>query len=162
MSVQESLAVWPHIMCQQTGQSAVHACLSIVIIDMSSYIYAFWEIFENGAWEYAGEYIKDEEYAFALVPKNSAPDSWGKYNFSIYYETSGEKGFPADLSEVLKAFIANYWKEANRPSWMTVAEMKDFYNKDTCGRFAHFDFQSMERKYHKPDEAVRVVFWADQ
>ena len=66
------------------------------------------------------------------------------------------------MSEVLKAFIARYWKEANRPSWMTVAEMKDCYNKKDSEQFAHFDFQSMEKKYHKPDTEIRAVFWEDQ
>lgn len=129
---------------------------------MGSSVYAFLEVYRNEGWIYPGAFVHDEAYDFALVPVNIAPASWGKFNFGVYYEASKERGFPDDMSAALKRFVDVYWEEANRPSWMTVAEMRGFYEGDGNGRFAHLDFEAMASRFDLPENHIRVVFWADQ
>ncbi len=129
---------------------------------MGTAVHAFVEILSDNRWIYVGDYAHDDEYNFALVPKNIAPESWGKFNFAVYYEASGEKGFPDDLSAALKSFINRYWERSNRPSWMTVAEMRAFYEADQDGRYAHLDFEGIASQFNLPEDQIRVVFWVDQ
>ncbi|MCO5197866.1 MAG: hypothetical protein M9941_09010 [Anaerolineae bacterium] len=129
---------------------------------MSTYVYMFWEVREAGAWTYVGKFIHDIEYDGALVPQNSAPDSWGKYNFSVYYAVSGERGFPDDLSETLQNFVNTYWVDANRPSWMTIEEMRAFYEQEGSEQYAHIDFETIQQENGHQSSDIRLVFWADQ
>jgi hypothetical protein len=129
---------------------------------MGTRVYAFLEVFVKNRWLYTGDFIHDEEYDFALVPKNIAPESWGAFNFAVYYEASKEKGFPSDMSAALLNFVDTYWEWANRPSWMTVAEMRAFYEADKDGRFAHIDFETISSRFKLPEAHIKVVLWADQ
>jgi hypothetical protein len=129
---------------------------------MSTYVYVLLEVYQNNHWIHVGDFVHDEEYDFALVPINIAPDSWGKFNFAVYYEASKEKDLPPDLSTPLKIFINTHWPTPNRPSWMTVAEMRAFYDRDYNGRFAHFDFEKLANQFDLPEAHIRIIFWADQ
>ncbi len=129
---------------------------------MGSVMYAYLEIFRDKSWVLADELEVSCEFDNTLVPKNIAPSSWGKFNFTVYYETSGEKGFPDDISLALQDFVQVHWQWANRPSWMTIKEIRDFYDNDAEGRFSHLDFEALASKYNAPETHLRVVFWADQ
>jgi len=129
---------------------------------MGTIVYAYLEICDGDKWRFAGNLVKEEAYGGELVPENIAPESWGKYNFAVYYEASLEKGLPADLSLTLKQFTNQYWPDQNRPSWMTVAEMREFYNPEENKQFAHLNFEGFAQQFDLPENQIRVVFWADQ
>lgn len=129
---------------------------------MSTTVYAFLEIFDDDGWRFAGNFVEDEAYDFELVPENIAPASWGKFNFAVYYNASGEKGLPPDASPSLRQFIGRCWPSQNRPSWMTIAEMRAFYESDQDHRYAHFDFERLASAFDLPEAHIRVVFWAEQ
>jgi hypothetical protein len=122
----------------------------------------FWEVRDEGEWQFAGEFVRGDEYDGVLVPQNAAPESWGKTNFSIYYAVSGERGFPDNLSATLRLFVDRFWRDANRPSWMTVEEMRAFYEKAGSEQYAHVDFESILQKQQQQPDDIRLVFWADQ
>ena len=129
---------------------------------MGTNVYAFLEIKQSNQWVFAGQFVADDEYGGELVPQNIAPASWGKYNFAVYYEASGEKGFPPDLSTAVRQFVATHWPEANRPSWMTVADMRQFYESPDSSQYAHLDFETLAQPHDLPETDIRIVFWADQ
>lgn len=129
---------------------------------MSTTVYMFWEVRRHGEWQFAGECVHSDEYDHVLVPQNIAPESWGKYNFSIYYAVSGERGFPNNLSDALRLFVDQFWQDANRPSWMTVEEIRAFYEEAGSEQYAHVDFESILQQHHLQPDDMRLVFWADQ
>jgi hypothetical protein len=125
-------------------------------------MYAVIEVKRSNGWVLGDDLVADLDYGGERVPQNIAPESWGKYNYRIYFEGSGERDFPADLSPPLRAFIDQYWSDANRPSWMTLKEMKQVEAADHHREFAHFDVQQFSRFCDRSDDAIRVIFWADQ
>lgn len=128
---------------------------------MGTRMIAIVEVKKCGGWILGHSLQTDCDYD-ELVPRNIAPESWGKFNFAVYYEKSGEKDFPKDMSLELKKFIENHWPEANRPSWMSFREIKDFDEEDSAGRYAHLDIELFAEFADKCDEEIRVIFWADQ
>ena len=123
-------------------------------------MYAVVEIFDGEAWQLAHPLEASCDYNGDLVPKNIAPESWGKYNFKIYYEASAERDFPEDMSLDLKAFVLNHFEWPNRPSWMTLAEITQFFESDIESRCAHLDFESLQKQFDVPADQLRIVFWA--
>ena len=128
---------------------------------LSVYVFGYWEIFKEGQWHLAGNWVQDDAFGVAPVPQNVVPDSWGKFNFNKYYEVSGERGLPDDLSSELRAFMAAFFPELNRPSWMTAAEIVVFAEWDENGRFAHLHLEPFIEQYQLPSEQMRLVFWAE-
>ena len=128
---------------------------------MSVYVYAFLERQLADGWELASPVGIDCDYGAAIVPLNIAPPSWGSFNFRHYYEISGERGLPTDMSEVLQAYIATHWQQLNRPSWMSLAEVQRHYDQDTNGRYAHLDAATLMASGGAAADQLRVVFWAD-
>ena len=129
---------------------------------MSTQMIAVVEIKECSSWILGHALQLDCDYGDELIPQNIAPESWGKFNFAVYYEKSGEKDFPEDMSLDLKRFVDTHWPEANRPSWMSLREIKDFLKDDTAGRYAHLDIEVFAEFADFCDEEIRVIFWADQ
>ena len=129
---------------------------------MATRMIAIVEAKECDRWLLAHNLQTDCNYGEEMVPRNIAPESWGKFNFAVYYEKSGEKDFPEDISLELKKFIENQWPEANRPSWMSLREIKQFYEEDSACRYAHLDIEQFLEFADFSDEEIRVIFWADQ
>ena len=70
---------------------------------MSTYVCAFIEYQLDGSWQlFEARALEGRE-----PPYNFAPEPWGEYNFNVYYQHSGEKDLPDDLSEGLKGIIVN-------------------------------------------------------
>lgn len=128
---------------------------------MSTSMYAFVEVLEDGAWRVADR-SGAEESGSDPIPRNIAPSSWGKFNFAVYYQASGEKGLPEDMSGELAKYVRTHWEWVNRPSWMTMKEMRTFFEKDKPGRYAHLAFEELAGELDASEAEVRVVFWADQ
>lgn len=126
---------------------------------MSTEVYAFIEVLKTSGWVL----FQDFEKPHHQPPYNLAPFSWGDYNFTKYYEASGEKGFPKDLSCELKQIIQGQQHEwgvdaINRPSWMTITEVLSFYQSDNKNQYAHFDIDFLMEINQQ--ELIRVVFWS--
>lgn len=129
---------------------------------MGTRMIAIAELKKCGSWVLAHELSADPDYNDELAPQNIAPESWGKFNFAVYYERSGEKDFPEDMSLELQQFIDRHWQDANRPSWISLNDLKAFHTEDAEGRYAHFDLELFSALSNHCDEKIRVVFWADQ
>ena len=93
------------------------------------------------------------------MPKNVAPDWWGKSAYADIFELSGENGFPDDLSSDLECFIHEHWKDANRPSWLFLSELNSLLEEDN-NHCPEIDLGVFPKKVN-PNE-VRLIFWADQ
>ncbi|WP_154224190.1 hypothetical protein [Marinicella rhabdoformis] len=129
---------------------------------MSVSVCAFIEYQHKGCWQL----YKAIELADREPPYNFAPDSWGEYNFNIYYQQSGEKGLPKDLSIGLQQTIETqldlYNDDAlNRPSWMSLDELINFYQSDVDYQYAHFDLEYLQQLKDKLNADIRVVCWAE-
>jgi len=128
---------------------------------MSICVYAYLERRGSGGWLLADRLAADDGFEGHLVPLNIAPRSWGSFNFAVYYEASGERDLPADISDALRAFIDHHGIEPNRPSWWTVAEAHRFQLADHEQRFAHFDTNGLLARSNEGGLDLRIVFWAD-
>jgi len=129
---------------------------------MSIYVCAFIEYQIDDCWQL----FEAIELADKEPPYNFAPPSWGEYNFNIYYQQSSEKDLPDDLSDGLKKIIEaqlnKHNDEAlNRPSWMSLAELLEFFGSDVAYRYAHFDVDYLQQLYKIFNADIRVVFWAE-
>lgn len=129
---------------------------------MSTYVCAFIEYQIDDCWQL----YEAIELADRAPPYNFAPPSWGEYNFKIYYQQSGEKDLPDDLSVGLTEIIAKqlnkYDDEAlNRPSWMSLEELLEFFESDMDCQYAHFDLDYLQQLYDILNADIRVVFWAE-
>ena len=129
---------------------------------MGTRMIAVVEIKECRSWILGHALQTDCDYGDELVPRNIAPESWGKFKFAVYYEKSGEKDFPEDMSLDLKRFVDKHWPEANRSSWMSLREIKGFYEEDSAGRYAHLDIEQFWEFADFSNEEIRVISWADQ
>ncbi|GAA4821684.1 hypothetical protein GCM10011365_19170 [Marinicella pacifica] len=123
---------------------------------------AFIEFHREGRWQL----YKTTELADKAPPQNFAPQPWGEYNFSIYYQQSGEKGLPKDLSTGLKKIIETHLNQfnddaLNRPSWMSFDDLLEFFNSDADCRYAHFDLDYLQQLQESLNADIRVVFWAE-
>ncbi len=129
---------------------------------MSVLVCAFIEYFSDHRWQlFQPEHLTQKSPAY-----NFAPESWGKYNFNIYYQQSGEKGLPDDLSiglkQVIKTLLNQYNDDAlNRPSWMSLDELLAFFASDVEGQFAHFDLDYLNQLQETLNADIRVLFWAE-
>lgn len=129
---------------------------------MSVSVCAFIEFHHKGRWQL----FKDNDLADSEPSHNFAPPSWGAFNFSIYYQQSGEKGLPKDLSTGLKKIIKTHLNQfnddaLNRPSWMSFDELLEFFNSDADCRYAHFDLDYLQQLQATLNANIRVVFWAE-
>ncbi len=129
---------------------------------MSTYVCAFIEYHLDGCWHLFDVAV----WADREPPYNFAPSSWGEFNFSIYYQQSAEKGLPDDLSvglgEIIEAQLSKFNDEVlNRPSWMSLQELLQFFNDDESFRYAHFDLGYLEQLRAVLKSEIRVVFWAE-
>jgi hypothetical protein len=129
---------------------------------MSVTVYAFVEYKSNIDWLL----FTDMNKKYHEPGYNLAPTSWGNYNFTRYYEQSREKGLPDDLSSGIQKIIEQQqadWGDdvINRPSWISLQEILDFYLQDTENRYAHFDFEFLQQLKEKLNQDIRVVFWAN-
>lgn len=105
--------------------------------------------------------FKANELADNEPPYNFAPQSWGKFNFNIYYQYSGEKGLPDDLSVGLKQLIETQLNEfgddaLNRPSWMSLEELLEFFKSDENYRYAHFDLVYLQQLHITLNTDIRI------
>ena len=129
---------------------------------MSTYVCAFIEYQIDGCWQlYDAAELAERE-----PPYNFAPQPWGEYNFNIYYQQSGEKDLPEDLSAGLKQIIEAQLKRfeddaLNRPSWMSLAELLQFFASDVDYQYAHLDLAYLQQLQESLNTDVRVVFWAE-
>lgn len=129
---------------------------------MSTYVCAYIEYQLDGSWQlFESRALEGRE-----PPYNFAPPSWGEYNFSVYYQQSGEKDLPEDLSEGLTKIIARQLNKfddeaLNRPSWMSLEELLEFFDSDVECRYAHFDLDYLQKLYEILKADIRVVFWAE-
>lgn len=129
---------------------------------MSIYVCAFIEYQIDDCWQL----VEDIELAEREPPYNFAPPSWGEYNFSVYYQHSGEKDLPDDLSVGLTKIIAKQLNKfddeaLNRPSWMSLEELLEFFDSDVDCRYAHFDVDYLQNLSEMLQSDIRVVFWAE-
>ena len=129
---------------------------------MSITVCAFIECQQQDHWQL----FKVNELADNEPPYNFAPQSWGKFNFNIYYQHSGEKGLPDDLSVGLKQLIETQLNQLgddvlNRPSWMSLDELLEFFKVDVDCRYAHFDLDYLQQLQELLNADIRVVFWAE-
>lgn len=129
---------------------------------MSTAVYAVLERRSDNGWELAHPPESDPQYPGERVPRNVAPGSWGKFNFTHYYELSGERDLPDPISKGLRSFLAAHWPVPNRPSWMTLTEIRQHEEEDAEGRYAHLNWRELGVCGQAPDDRLRVVFWADQ
>jgi len=123
---------------------------------------AFIESHQKDRWQL----FKANDLADNEPPHNFAPQSWGQYNFKIYYQQSGEKGLPDDLSVGLKQLIETQLNQfgddaLNRPSWMSLEELFEFFTSDENCRYAHFDLDYLQQLHESLNADVRVVFWSE-
>jgi hypothetical protein len=129
---------------------------------MAVTVCAFIEYQQQNHWQL----LKASEWADKAPPHNFAPQSWGQFNFNIYYQHSGEKGLPKDLSAGLQYIIETQLNKynddgLNRPSWMSLEELIDFFETDVDGQFAHFDLDYLQQVHESLNADIRVVFWAE-
>lgn len=125
---------------------------------MSVSVFAFVECCQDKQWQ-----LYEAVGSRHQQPRsNMAPESWGQFNFRVYYEQSQERGLPQDLSPGLRTIIDQFFGgQINRPSWMTLAEIIDFYHQDKSGRYAHLDWVILNSIQAHQQQDIRVVFWAD-
>ena len=129
---------------------------------MSIYVCAFIEYQIDNCWQL----VEAIELADKEPPYNFAPPSWGEYNFSVYYQQSGEKDLPEDLSVGLQQIIETQLNKynddgLNRPSWMSLDELFEFFDSDMDCRYAHFDLDYLQQLREILNADIRVVFWAE-
>lgn len=125
---------------------------------MSVSVFAFVECGQDNRWQlYEAAGSRHQE-----PRSNIAPESWGQFNFRVYYDQSLEKGLPDNLSKGVRAIISQYFDgQINRPSWMSLAEIIGFHQQDKLGRYAHFDCEALINIQEQQQQDIRVVFWAD-
>jgi hypothetical protein len=129
---------------------------------MSIRFCAFIEYHLDGCWHL----FDATELAHREPRFNFAPQPWGEYNFSVYYQQSGEKNLPTDLSDGLKQIITTQLAEyhgdgLNRPSWMSLEELLEFFASDVDCRYAHFDLDYLKVLKESMGGDIRLVFWAE-
>jgi hypothetical protein len=124
-------------------------------------MFAFVEVYRQGAWVLGDPKVVDPDASSAkLMPTNIAPP-WGWEQINFYYELSGERGLPDDLSEGLRMYLAEAWGEsAYGISWLTLHEIKWHLANETSQAFFHFNPDWFEG-YPFADDDIRVVFWHD-
>jgi hypothetical protein len=129
---------------------------------MSTYVCAFIEYQLDGSWQlFESRALEDRK-----PPYNFAPEPWGEYNFSVYYQQSGEKGLPDELSAGLKKIIETQLNKfnddvLNRPSWMSLDELVTFLQSDVDYQYAHLNLGYLEQLHTSLNASIRVVFWAE-
>lgn len=64
--------------------------------------------------------------------------------------------------KIIARQLNKYDDEAlNRPSWMSLEELLDFFDSDLECRYAHFELDYLQQLYDILNADIRVVFWAE-
>jgi hypothetical protein len=145
------------------------------VLTMSADMYAFAECSDGKNWKLCYPLVKDDRdsdwetkpLVDELIPRNISP-GWGQQHTYWYSEVSGFRGIPDDVDPHLRNYVEEHWTEnlygdeLVAPSWLTLTEIDELYDRDIEAINLHFSDSMFARPKNIPNSLIRVVFWRDQ